>query len=73
MNSLDFYPWGHLKPRAYAAPVVNEETLHHRIVDACQTICNYPGIFVRMRRSVMRHVEACIESHGGHFEYLLQM
>jgi hypothetical protein len=30
-------------PLVYAAPVDNEEALHHRIVDACQTICNYPG------------------------------
>jgi hypothetical protein len=32
----------------YAAPVDNEEALHYRIVDACQTIRNYPGIFERM-------------------------
>jgi hypothetical protein len=52
-------------------PVDIEETLRHRIVDACQTIRKYPGIFQRMRRSMMRHVEACIESHEGHFEHLL--
>jgi hypothetical protein len=38
----------------YAAPVDNEEALHRRIVDACQTIGNYPGIFERMWRSMMR-------------------
>jgi hypothetical protein len=54
----------------YAAPVDNEKALHHRIVDACQTICNYPGIFEHMRRSMMRRVEGCIESHGGHFEHI---
>jgi hypothetical protein len=43
------------------------------IVDACQTIRNCPGIFARMRRSVMRWVEACIESNGGHFEHVLRM
>jgi hypothetical protein len=68
---LDFYPWGHLKSLVYAAPVDSEETLYHRIVDACQTIRNYTGIFERMPRSRMRRVEACIESHGGHFEHLL--
>jgi hypothetical protein len=65
-----FLPVGHLKTLVYAAPVDNEEALHHRIVDACYTIRNYPSI-ERMRRSVMRRVEACIESHGGHFEHLL--
>jgi hypothetical protein len=68
---LDFYLWGHLKTLVYAAPVDNEVALHHRIVDACQTIRNYPAIFERMRRPMMRRVEACTESHGGHFEQLL--
>jgi hypothetical protein len=54
----------------YTAPVGNEEEIH-RIVDACQTLRNYPGIFERMRPSVIRCVEACIEYQGGHFELLL--
>jgi hypothetical protein len=66
LNSLEFY----LNPLVYAAPVDNEEALHHRIVDARQTLRNYPGIFERMRRSMIRRTEACIESHGGHFEHL---
>jgi hypothetical protein len=61
-NPLDF---------VYAAPVDNEEALHRRTVDACQTIRNCPGIFERIQRPVMRRVEAGIESHGGHFEHLL--
>jgi hypothetical protein len=68
---LDFYLWGQVKNLVCAAPVDKEEALHHCIVDACQTIRNYPGIFEWMRRSVMRRVEACIKSHGGHFEHLL--
>jgi hypothetical protein len=63
LNPLDFYLWGHLN----AAPVDNEETLQHRSVDACQTIRNCPVIFARMRRSMIRRIEACTESHGGHF------
>jgi hypothetical protein len=59
--------WGHLN----AAPADNEGALHHRTVDACQTVRNYPGIFVRMQRSIVRRVEARTESHGGHFELLL--
>jgi hypothetical protein len=65
-----FYLWRHLNTFVYAAPVDNKEALHHRIEDACQTICNYPGIFVRMWRSLMRRVKACIQSHAGHFEHL---
>jgi hypothetical protein len=68
LNPLDFYVWGHQQTLVHAAPVGNEEALHYRIVDACQTIRNYPGIFERMRRSMLRRMEACIASHGGHFE-----
>jgi hypothetical protein len=52
--------------RTLRRPVDNRRT-----VDACQTIRNCPGNFARMRRSVMRRVEACNESHGGHLEQLL--
>jgi hypothetical protein len=45
LNPLDFYLWGHQKTLVYAAPVDNEEAPRYRIVDACQTIRNYPGIF----------------------------
>jgi hypothetical protein len=67
-NPQDSYQWEHLKPLVYSAPVGNEEA--HRIVGDCQTIRNCPGISARMPRSVMRRVEACIESHGRHFEHL---
>jgi hypothetical protein len=70
-NILDFHLWKHIETLVYAAPVDNEKGLHQHIVDACQTVRNYPGIFARMRRSMMRRVEACTESHGGHFEHLL--
>jgi hypothetical protein len=49
-------------------PIDNEEALHCHIVDASQTIRNY---LERMRRSMMKRVEECIESHGRHFEHLL--
>jgi hypothetical protein len=71
LESSGFRPVGTPKSFVYGAPVDNEEALHHRTVDACQTIRNYPGIFERMRWSMMRRVEACIESRGGHFEHLL--
>jgi hypothetical protein len=69
LNPLHFYLWGHLTTLVYAAPVDNEEA--HRIVDACQTIRNYPRIFQRTQQSMMRRVKACIVSHGRHFEHLL--
>jgi hypothetical protein len=45
LNPLGFYLLGHLKTFVYAAPVDNEEAIHHRIVGACQTTCNYSSIF----------------------------
>jgi hypothetical protein len=71
MNHLDVYLWGHLKTVVYAVPVDNEETLYHHILNACQTICNYPRILKRMQWSMIRRVEAYTESHGGQFEHLL--
>jgi hypothetical protein len=68
LNPLDFYLWEHLQIIVYAAPADNEEALRHRVVDACQNISNYPGIFERMRRSMMRHVEAYFEYHRGRFD-----
>jgi hypothetical protein len=68
---LDFYLQEHLKSLVHIAPVDNAGALHHRIVDVHQTICNYTSILERMWRSTMRHVKACTESHGGHFEHLL--
>jgi hypothetical protein len=69
-KSSGFLPVGTPKT-FYAAPADNKEALHHRTADACQTIHNNPGIFEQMRRSMMRCVEACIESHARHFEHLL--
>jgi hypothetical protein len=54
---------GHLKTFVYVAPVDNEETLHHRTMNACQAIRNYPGIFEWMWRSMMRCAETRVESY----------
>jgi hypothetical protein len=71
LNPLDFYLRGHINTPVFAASVDNEVALHHRTVDACQTIRNCPGNLERMLRAMMRRVAACIESHGGHFEHFL--
>jgi hypothetical protein len=63
LNPPEFYLWEHLN-----TPVNNNEALHHRTVDACQTIRNCPGIYERMWWSI--RVEVCIESRDP-FEHLL--
>jgi hypothetical protein len=70
-ESSGFLPAGTLETLVYTAPVDNENALHHRTVDACQTIHNYPAIFEQMWRSVLRRDKMCTESHGGHFVQLL--
>jgi hypothetical protein len=52
-NPLGFLPVGTPKSPCIAALVDNEETLH-LTVDACETICNFPRIFERVLRSMMR-------------------
>ena len=70
LNPMDFYVWGHLKTLVYSTPVNDVESLRQRIVNGCETIQNTPGIFQRVRQSMLRRAEACVESHGGHFEHL---
>jgi hypothetical protein len=70
LNPLKFFLRRHLISMIYAALLDNKEALQHRIENACQTIRNYPGVFERMRRSMMRRVEACTKSHGRHFQHI---
>jgi hypothetical protein len=71
LKSFGFLPVWTFKTRLFSALVDNEEALLHHIVDAFRIIRNSASIFERTRLSMMRRVEACIESHGGHFENLL--
>jgi hypothetical protein len=73
LDPLDFYLWGHLETLVYEAPVDSEEALYRRFVDVCQIIRNYPGIYERIRQSMMRRVEACIKSRGHYFDILFCM
>lgn len=59
------------KTLVYAAPVDNEQAIHHSNVHACLIIRNYPSIFEKTRRSMTRHAEACVESPGEHSEHFL--
>ena len=71
LNSLNFYLWGHLKAIVYFTPIHNVEILRQRIEQGCQQIRQKPGIWERVRQSMMRRSEVCIIAHGSHFEHLL--
>lgn len=71
LNPLDFFLWGHLKQLVYTTPIENVEELRNRIIASCRTIRQTPGIFERVRQSMRRRIEACIEVEGRHFQQFL--
>jgi hypothetical protein len=71
-ESSAFLPVGTPKTLVYAAAYDNEEAFHRRIVDACQAIPHYRGIFKRMCRSTMRRVLNLMEDIlSTHYECTL--
>jgi hypothetical protein len=50
--------------------VLHVRSLDVSLPQSSETSLNVPGIFEQMLRSMMKHVEACIEFCGGHFEHL---
>lgn len=71
LNPLDFFLWGHLKSLVYKTPINTEAELRQRIRDSCDQIRHTPGIFQRVRESMIRRANACIEVEGRHFQQLL--
>lgn len=71
LTCLDFFLWGHLGTLVYATPVNDEEQLRNRILIAADTIRTSSGIFERIRRSMVRRSELCLQVNGGHFEQFL--
>jgi hypothetical protein len=70
-NSLDFWLWKHLKASVCSAPINDLEVLLQRVDNACQGIRVKPGIFYRLRTSVPRRTESCVEINGNYTEHLL--
>jgi hypothetical protein len=59
------------KGEATISGVRQSLSLSLSLLQSTETGLNVPGIFERTRWSLIRRVEACVESHGGHFERLL--
>ena len=57
----------------YLPLIEDEETLHQRDFDPCQTIRKRSGTLGRVRHAMIRRVHACLDSGGGHFENLLRI
>jgi hypothetical protein len=55
----------------YSAPINDFEVLQQRVENAYQEIQVKPGIFDKVRTSLQRKAESCVEIHGNHIEHLL--
>ena len=71
LNPLDFYLWGHLKTVVSDTPDATVEVLRNCIIAACEKMQNTPGILERLRQSMRRLCEACIDEEGNHFQPFL--
>lgn len=71
LNPMDYFLWGHLKSLVYTTPVENVDDLRNRIIAGCNTIRNDPGVFERVRQSMRRRMDSCIQAGGNHFQQFL--
>ena len=71
LNPLGFFLWGHLKTLVYATPEEHVDDLLPRIGDGCNTIRTTPGLLERMRQSMLRRCQLCLQEGGHQFEALL--
>jgi hypothetical protein len=67
LNPVDYCVWGHV----YTSAVDTVEELQHRIRGTRQQIRNEPGVFERIRNSMRRRVQCCVQMQGQHFEHIL--
>lgn len=71
LSPVDFFLWGFLKGLVYETPVETPEDLVGRIVEAAGCVRDTPGIFEKVRNSMQRRCQACLDASGKHFEHLL--
>ena len=72
LSPIDFFLWGHLKTLVYATPVDSQEDLLGRIQNGCDHIRNnMPGVFGRVRNSMIRRCNTFIEVGGSSIEQFL--
>ena len=57
----DFFLWSHIKALIYTSPVDSEEEVTVRIVEVAATLRQQPGIFERIRQSLLLRCRLRIE------------
>lgn len=71
LNPCDFFLWGHMKQLVYSTPVHTQEELRARVENAAEAIRNNRDMLSRVRDSITRRAQACLNNNGMHFEQLL--
>jgi len=68
LNPLYF--WDHLKSIVFNATKQCGQSAR-KDTKGCETIRRIPGIFERVRNSMLRRAVACVDVRGGHFKHFL--
>lgn len=68
-NPLHFCVWDHLKSKVYSIPINTVEELESSFVHAYQEFRNDPEVFERIRNSLQRRAQYCIQMQRRHFEH----
>jgi hypothetical protein len=66
-----FYLRGHLTNTVSATEVNEVSELQQRVEDGWKLIRNTPGIFERVRQSLMKHAVRAVEAQRQHVEHFL--
>ncbi|EEZ97620.1 hypothetical protein TcasGA2_TC012954 [Tribolium castaneum] len=71
LNPCDFFLWDYMKELLYLVPIDNIEQLRDRIFNAAETIRTSGPTVERVKNSLRRRVQCCLNANGGHLEHLL--
>lgn len=71
LTPCDYFLWGCMKQIVYSEAINTQEQLTHRIEMAAQQIRDMPNVFSKVRDSMLRRAQACIDNGGLHFEHFI--
>ena len=71
LNPLNYFVGEYLKSLVFETQIQTDMELDAIIVAACDIIQNTSGIFVRLRKNLVRRCQFCTEVGGRQFKQLL--
>ncbi|XP_050522916.1 uncharacterized protein LOC126905895 [Daktulosphaira vitifoliae] len=72
LTPCDFFLWGYLKEKVYCNEVSSKEELIARIFEACRSINGISDIYEKIRYSMKKRLQLCVQKQGGHIEQYLK-